>query len=487
MEWARIPFTLPLYLAAALAFSYSLYALRNRPSPTAIPFAAMMLSIIIWSSAYALELSSSSFAFQLFWMRIGYFGKLCLPVAFLWFAYKFSRSKQNLLKRFLPLIFLEALLSTILVWTSGVQSLFFESIDQVFIDPLYLLNISHGPVFWLQTCFLYFLLATGSYILFKDLWNLTPSYRNRFLIIILCVGLAVIANIITILRLSPMPQLDLTAYTFLVIELVILWGIIHFHFLEIMTFAQQTIVESMNDAVLIVDVMDKVIYSNPAACSLLGLSKAAIIGKPMVEVWPSWSELMSGVPGSEISSKTPDVILQREIQQSKDGAQQWYRLSISNLNDQGKFRLGKLVIWNDITSSKQTDEVFQYGQERLTQLVDNSPNPIFSIDLQGIIRSWNRACETSFKYGKEVIGQGFAMLLPTHDKAILDEKLAQVFYHGDSIDQIDIEFVCNDGSTLHMVSRLYPLLNQAGEIDTCVIANTDITERNTPRKHLAAS
>jgi hypothetical protein len=61
MEWARILYTLPLYLAAALAFSYFLYALRNRPSPIAIPFAALMLSIIIWASAYALELSSSTY------------------------------------------------------------------------------------------------------------------------------------------------------------------------------------------------------------------------------------------------------------------------------------------------------------------------------------------------------------------------------------------------------------------------------------------
>jgi len=66
MEWAQILYTLPLYLTAALAFSYFLYALRNRPSPIAIPFAALMLSIIIWASAYALELSSSTYTCSTF-------------------------------------------------------------------------------------------------------------------------------------------------------------------------------------------------------------------------------------------------------------------------------------------------------------------------------------------------------------------------------------------------------------------------------------
>jgi PAS domain S-box-containing protein len=477
MEWARMLYTLPLYLTAALAFSYFLYALRNRPSPIAIPFAALMLSIIIWASAYALELSSSSYAYQLFWMRLGYFGKLCLPVAFLWFIYEFARSKRNYLKPFLPVIFLESLLVYSLVWTSNTQSLFFKSVEQIFISPLYLLNILHGPVFWLQTSFIYLLLATGSYILFKDLWNLTPSYRNRFLIIVLSLALPIIANLITIFRLSPMPQLDLTPYTFLIIELIILWGIIHFHFLEIMTFAQQTIVENTNDAILVVDEMDKVIYSNQAACVLLGFSKVAMLGKRVTEVWPDWSELIGSDSELEISTKTPDIILHREILQGEDTNQRWYRLKISYLNDQGGMRLGKLVMWNDITASKQTDEVYQFGQKRLGQLVDNSPNPIFSIDRQGKIRSWSPACETSFQYGKEIIGQEYYLLLPPQDRTILGEMLAKIFDHGESIDKIDIEYLCKDGSTLHMASRLYPLLDQAGETDICIIANTDVTDR----------
>jgi PAS domain S-box-containing protein len=485
MEWAQILYTLPLYLTVALAFSYLLYALRNRPSPIALPFAALMLSIIVWSSAYALELSSSSYAYQLFWMRFGYFGKFGLPVAYLWFAYEFAGSKRKFLKHFIPVFFLEALLASILVWTSSTQSLFFKSIEQVFISPLYLLNVSHGPVFWLQTGFTYLLLATGSYILFQDLWNFTPSYRNRFLIIILSVVLPILANLLTIFQLSPVPYLDLTPYTFLIIELIILWGIIHFHFLEIMAFAQQTIVENTNDAILVVDMLDKVIYSNQAACDLLDFSKSVIIGKRVVEAWSDWSELMRSASESETSDRPPEVILQREIQQGKNASQRWYRLTISYLNDQGGMRVGKLVIWNDITPAKQTDEVFQFGQKRLGQLVDNSPNPIFSVDRQGKIQSWSPACETSFQYGKEIVGQEYHLLLSPADRTVLDEKLAQVFEHGSSIDNIDIEYICKDGSTRHMASRLYPLLDQSGEIDICILANTDITERKHAQETLS--
>ena len=290
--------------------------------------------------------------------------------------------------------------------------------------------------------------------------------------------LPAIANITTIFRLSPLPYLDLTPYAFLIIELVILWAIIHFHFLEIMTIAQQTIVENTNEAILVVDMLDKVIYSNQVACDLLGLSKAAMMGKPVIEVWPDWSRADAlTFQNQMISEKTPELILQREIQHGNDTPQRWYRLTISHLSDQGGLRFGKLIVWNDITPSKQNAEVYQFGQERQRQLVDNSPNPIFSIDRQGKIKSWNPACETAFKYGKEVIDQEYYLLLPDQEKTILDEKLAQVFEQGGSIDNLEIEFISKDGSSLHMASRLYPLLDQSGEIDTCVIANTDVTER----------
>jgi len=485
MEWARILYTLPLYLTVVLAFSYLLYALINRPSPIALPFAALMLSIIIWSSAYALELSSSSFAYQLFWARFGFFGIASLPVAYLWFAIEIASPKRKSLKPFLPLFFLEALLASILVWTSGTQNLFFKSVEQVFISPLYLLHFSYGPVFWLQTCFIYVLLAAGSYILFREFWNLSSSYRNRFLIIILSLILPIVANLLTIFQLSPIPYLDLTPFTFLIIELIILWSIIHFHFLEIMTFAQQTIVEHTNDAILVVDLLDKVIYSNQAACGLLGFPKATIIGKRVAEVWSDWPELMRNAADAEVADRSPEVILQQEILQGEDVPRRWYHLMISYLIDQGGMRAGKLVIWNDITPAKQTAEVFQYGQKRLGQLVNNSPNPIFSIDRQHKIQSWSPACEVSFQYGKEIVGQEYHLLLFPSERPALDEKLAQVFEHGGSIDNIEIEYICKDGSTRHMVSRLYPLLDQSGEIDVCILANTDITERKHAQETLS--
>jgi len=45
------------------------------------------------------------------------------------------------------------------------------------------------------------------------------------------------------------------------------------------------------------------------------------------------------------------------------------------------------------------------------QIVDNSPNPIFSIDNKGLINLWNSACRNIFKHKDEIVGQHYNLIL----------------------------------------------------------------------------
>ena len=54
---------------------------------------------------------------------------------------------------------------------------------------------------------------------------------------------------------------------------------------------------------------------------------------------------------------------------------------------------------------KERTAELQESEQRYRQSVENSPNPIFSVNREGIIQIWNRACENVFQYGQEMIGQ----------------------------------------------------------------------------------
>ena len=109
------------------------------------------------------------------------------------------------------------------------------------------------------------------------------------------------------------------------------------------------------------------------------------------------------------------------------------------------------------------------------QAVESSPNPIFTVDRAGRVRTWNRACQEVFGYGSEVLGQPYIRLLATPQDGGVDH-LSQVL-QGHTLSGLGLSYRAKDGSARAMVSRLYPLLDGDDTILGCVFANTDVTER----------
>jgi PAS domain S-box-containing protein len=126
----------------------------------------------------------------------------------------------------------------------------------------------------------------------------------------------------------------------------------------------------------------------------------------------------------------------------------------------------------------RADTDLRASEERYRQAVENSPNPIFSINTGGKIQTWNRSCERVFQYvPEEIIGQPYHILLGNpEDRLSVDSMIARVFQK-QILDDVDLCYRCKDGTRRCTLSRLYPLLDWEGRVEGCVFANTDITDR----------
>lgn len=136
---------------------------------------------------------------------------------------------------------------------------------------------------------------------------------------------------------------------------------------------------------------------------------------------------------------------------------------------------------------RRAEERLRESEARYRQSVENSPNPLFSVDSQGAIQMWNRACEQVFQYGlEEIIGQAYHRLLwNPQDHDALDELVAQV-WHGVSGSEQEMHYRCKDGTQRFMVTRIYPVCDLEGQIEGAVFANTDITRRKRAERLLQA-
>ena len=132
---------------------------------------------------------------------------------------------------------------------------------------------------------------------------------------------------------------------------------------------------------------------------------------------------------------------------------------------------------------RRAEERLRESEARYRQSVENSPNPIFTVDRQGTIQMWNQACEQVFQYrAEEILGQGYHQLLwNPQDHAALEILLTGVWQSlavpGLEINEQEIQCRCKDETQRIMVTRVYPVCDLEGQVEACVFANTDITKR----------
>ena len=141
--------------------------------------------------------------------------------------------------------------------------------------------------------------------------------------------------------------------------------------------------------------------------------------------------------------------------------------------EQEKTTIEFLAIVEEI---RKKEKEIRESEERYREAVENSPNSIFYVDKTGRIQMWNKASETTFGYGQEIMGKKFKKLIDLPELfSLINGKIKQVFKNKTIFSNVEISFQRSDGTRCFTISRLYPLLRNEKEVQGCVFANTDIT------------
>lgn len=114
---------------------------------------------------------------------------------------------------------------------------------------------------------------------------------------------------------------------------------------------------------------------------------------------------------------------------------------------------------------------------RLAALVESSEDAIIGIDLEGIIRSWNRGAEHNYGYGAdEVVGRSISMLIPPDRSDELAGNLTRL-REGERVEQYDTQRVTRNGDRLDVSVSISPVRDETGRIVAAATIGRDITAR----------
>ncbi len=139
----------------------------------------------------------------------------------------------------------------------------------------------------------------------------------------------------------------------------------------------------------------------------------------------------------------------------------------------GSYRIRGYVV--DRTAKHILETALIETQELHRQTVENSPNAIFSLDLDCRITHLNSAARQLFAVGEDALGKDLGCIgLTARDGSSLHE-IVRSCRDGISYRNLELRSQDIDGNTHFLLSRAYPIYDHDGVPAGCVVANTDIT------------
>jgi len=135
---------------------------------------------------------------------------------------------------------------------------------------------------------------------------------------------------------------------------------------------------------------------------------------------------------------------------------------------------GVVITFVDITERKQAADAVV---GRLAAVVESSVDAIFSKDLDGTIRTWNRGAERLYGYSRdEAVGRSVKMLVPP-DRADEWTGVMATLARGESVEQFETQRLRKDGKRVAVELTVSPIRDSDGKVGSASVTGRDISHR----------
>jgi signal transduction histidine kinase len=347
---AYTPYIWPMLSSTILSLVLGVYAWKRRAIAGSIPFAIMMLFMMLWSFGATLQLAAVDFGAKIFWYKFTSIMRLPAATAELCFALQYAGFERLLNRRNLILLSTPPFIVLILALTNNFHHLLWQGFS--YDGALHPLRSTLTIVFVIYSS----LLATGVILVF--LWLFIQSQQHRWIVALILAEL-VIARLGVVLEytsarfLIQMDWVTLLWNAGAILYAAVLFGLRMF---DPIPLAIQTAIAQMREGMLVLDPGGIVISLNPAAQTILQSPGRHSIGKSMRNMFPIEAN-------REPPSFETDMI---EIDLGNAPDIHHYLMENSALKDWRGRITGRLLMLHDLTKQKQAQAQLIEQQRLLT-------------------------------------------------------------------------------------------------------------------------
>jgi len=238
--------------------------------------------------------------------------------------------------------------------------------------------------------------------------------------------------------------------------------------------------EATRDGIVTVDMSGRIRHANKGFLAMVGYSLEELRSMTYQELTPArWHDYERTIVEQRIVPFGDSGEYEKEYRR-KDGTVFPVSLRVWTSRDAHGRTTAMFGIVRDITERRHA-EVFN---AQLAAIVENSDDAILSIDLAGVIQTWNDGATRLYGHvAQEVIGQPVTRLIP-NDRMAEESELLSLVAQGKSVKHFDTERLHKDGTVVPISLTISPIRDAAGTVVGASKVARDITERRRAERAL---
>ena len=328
-----------------------------------------MVSMFIWLCTSVLDWITSDPEIKIIWNKIGYLGVVTLPVFWVFLASRFTGITHWLSLPVRLVLFIIPLHTLFHVFTGSFwSSIVFEQIGDLQIQ-----RAEFTLYFWMHVAYSYSLVLIGSGVIVYAFLRFSAKYRIQSVGVLLGALLPFVINVVYVFDLFAGVEIDFTPLGFFMSCGLFSWSLFRNRLFNLVPIATQTLIDQMNDGMMVVSDELDVMAFNQAAFKLIGKNFKNIYGVNLRDIFPQQLVLFS-----EIQVNKQKKVIDVEISTGDRVAS--YEMTIQPVEKRRIGIIGYLLVFHETTRFKEIQlELTRLNRELENQVFDRTKQLLESI------------------------------------------------------------------------------------------------------------
>lgn len=332
---AYTPYVIPYLAAAAIVLLFLPVAFRRRDGKGMRPLIFLLGCAAYWCLGNAVEVAGTTLVVKRTAANLEYFAIMALPINWIVFCLQYTGRAHRLSRRWLALLYVVPAITIALLWIPGQQLMRYDMHLEAG-NPV--LGVSYGPWFYFMSAYSFTLMGAGGVLLLSSVLQSHRLFRTQGLLLVASSLLPPMASVAHVLKLGPLPYLDLTPPMFAATIALLVLGVVRFRMFELVPAAWEAVIETMPDAIMVVDLGLSIVDANPAAVALFGKPRQPLVGQRADETLPAAGQALLEGAGAEPRRATIEM----------PGSGRLFELRLSPILEDG-VSSGWLALFHDVT------------------------------------------------------------------------------------------------------------------------------------------